>query len=60
MKDLNPSLLEEMEVTPERPATELPETKIPLWVRLSQLVEVTGTQRLEEHEPSPVVMFNRR
>jgi hypothetical protein len=41
-----------MELTQKRPATELPETKIPLWERLSQLVEVTGTQRLEEHEPS--------
>ena len=32
-------------------AAELPETKIPLWERLSQLVEVTGAQRLQEHEP---------
>jgi hypothetical protein len=30
-EDLNPSLLKEMELTPERPAAELPETKIPLW-----------------------------
>jgi hypothetical protein len=60
LKDLNPSPLKEMEVTPDWPATELPETKIPLWERLSQLVEVTGTQRLAEHEPSPVVTFHRR
>jgi hypothetical protein len=45
-EDLNPSLLKEMEVTQEWSAAELPETKIPLWERLSQLVEVTGSQRL--------------
>jgi hypothetical protein len=54
-KDLNRSLLKELELTPEWSTAELPETKIPLRERLSQLVEVRGTQRLEEHEPSPVV-----
>jgi hypothetical protein len=58
-EDLNPSQLEELDLAPERPAAELPETKIPLWERLSQLVEVTSTQRLQEHEPSPVVTFYR-
>ena len=51
LKDLNPSLLEELELTLEGSAAELPETKIPLWERLGQLVEVTGAQRLPEHEP---------
>jgi hypothetical protein len=41
-------------------AAELSETKIPLWERLSQLVEVTGAQRPQEHELSPVVTFHRR
>jgi hypothetical protein len=59
-KDLNPSPLEELELTPERSAADLPETKIPLRERLGQLVEVTGSQRLQEHEPSPVVTFYRR
>jgi hypothetical protein len=59
-EDLNRSQLEKLEVTPEQPSAELPETKVPLWERLSQLVEVTGTQRLQEHEPSPVVTVNWR
>jgi hypothetical protein len=42
-EDLNPSLVKELELTPEWSAAELSETKIPLWERLSQLVEVTGT-----------------
>jgi hypothetical protein len=42
-EDLNPSQVEELEVTQELPAAQLPETKIPLWARLSQLVEVAGT-----------------
>jgi hypothetical protein len=58
-EDLKPSPLEELEVTPERPAAELPETKVPLGKRSGQFVEVTGAQRLQEHEPSPVVTFNR-
>jgi hypothetical protein len=59
-KNLNPSQLEELELTPERSAADLPETKIPPWERISQLVEVTGSQRLQEHKPSPVVTFHRR
>jgi hypothetical protein len=59
-KDLNPSQLEELEVTPERPAAELPETKVPPVERLGQLVEVTGAQRLHKHGPSPVATLNRR
>ena len=59
-EDLNPSPLQELELTPEWSAAELPETKISLWERLGQLVEVTGAQRLQEHEPSPVDMFHRR
>jgi hypothetical protein len=59
-KDLNPSQLEELEMTPERPAAELLETKVPPGKRSRQFVEVTGAQRLQEHEPSPVVTFNRR
>jgi hypothetical protein len=60
LKDLHPSQLQELELAPERPAAELPETKIPLRERLSQLVEVTGAQGLQEHEPSPVITFHRR
>jgi hypothetical protein len=41
-------------------AAELPETKIPLGKRSRQFVEVTGAQRLQEHEPSPGVTFNGR
>src|SRR5262249_9823784 len=60
-EDLNPSPLKEMEVPPERPAAELPETKVPpRGKRSRQLVEVTGAQRLQEHEPSPVNTFHRR
>jgi hypothetical protein len=59
-EDLNPSQLEELDLAPEGPAAELPKTKIPLWERLSQLVEVTSAQRLQEHEPSLVVTFKRR
>jgi hypothetical protein len=60
LKDLNPPELEELELTSEGSAAELPETKIPLGKRLGQLVEVTGAQRLQEHEPSPVATFHRR
>jgi hypothetical protein len=60
LKDLNPSQLEELDLAPEWSAAELPETKIPLRERLSEFVEVTGSQRLEEHEPSPVITFHRR
>jgi hypothetical protein len=60
LKDLNPSLLKEMEVTLERPAAELPKTKIPAGKRFGKFVEVIGAQRLQEHEPSPVVTFHRR
>jgi hypothetical protein len=59
-EDLNSSLLKEMELTPEWSAAELLGTKIPLWERLSQLVGVTGTRRLQKHESSPVVTFLRR
>jgi hypothetical protein len=59
-EDLNPSQLEELELTPERPTAELPETKVPLGKRSRQFIELTGVQRLQEHEPSPVVTFNRR
>src|SRR5262245_35065641 len=59
-EDLNPSQLEELELTPERPAAELPETKVPAGKRCGQFVKVTGAQRLQEHEPSPVVTLNRR
>ena len=59
-KDLDPSELKELEFAPERPAAELPEAKIPPRERLGQLVEVTGAQRLQKHEPSPVATFNRR
>jgi hypothetical protein len=58
-EDLNPSQLEELEVTPERPAAELPKTKVPAGKRCGQFVEVMGVQRLQEHEPSPVGTFNR-
>ena len=58
-EDLNPSQLEELELTPERPAAELPGTKVPPGKRSGQFVEVTGAQRLQEDEPSPVVTFNR-
>jgi hypothetical protein len=60
LKDLNASLLEEMELTSEWSTAELAATKIPLWERLGQFVEVTGAQRLQEHEPSPVATFHRR
>src|SRR5262249_4211702 len=59
-KDLNPSQLEELAATPERPAAELPETKVPPGKRSGQFVEVTGAKRLQEHEPSSVARFNRR
>jgi hypothetical protein len=52
--------LEELKVTPERSAAELPETKIPAGKRCGQFVEVTGAQRLHEHEPSPGGTFPRR
>jgi hypothetical protein len=58
-EDLNPPQLEELELTPERPTAELPETKVPPGKRLGQFVEVTGAQRLQKHEPSPVATVNR-
>jgi hypothetical protein len=60
MEELNPSQLQERALTPESPAAELPETKIPLGERLGQLVEVTRAQRLQEHAPSLVATFHRR
>jgi hypothetical protein len=36
------------------------ETKVPAGKRSGQLVEVTGAQRPQEHESSPVVTFLRR
>jgi hypothetical protein len=59
-KDLNLSQLEELELTPEWSAAELPKTKIPLGEPLGQLVEVTSPQRPQEHEQSPVATYNRR
>jgi hypothetical protein len=59
-EDLNPPQLEELELTLEGSAAELPETKVPPWERSGQFVEVTGAQRLQEHEPSPVATFNHR
>jgi hypothetical protein len=59
-EDLNPSQLQELELTPERPAAELPETKVPPGKCSGQFVEVSGAQRLQEHEPSPVNTFHRR
>jgi hypothetical protein len=59
-EDLNPSQLEELELTPERPAAELRETKVPAGKRFGQFVEVTGAQCLQEQELSPVARFNRR
>ena len=53
-------LLEKLELTPKWSAAELPETKVPAGKRCGQFVEVTGAQRLQEHEPSPVVTLNRR
>src|SRR5262249_20133597 len=58
--DPNRSQLEGLELTPKRSAAELPDTKVPLGKRADQFVEVTGAQRLQEHESSPVVTFNRR
>src|SRR5215469_13146085 len=52
---LYPPQLQKPEVTPERPAAELPETKVPPGKRSRQFVEVTGAHRLQEHEPFPVV-----
>ena len=48
--DLDSSELEELEFAPERPAAELPETKLPGAEPLGQLVGVTDSQRLQEHE----------
>jgi hypothetical protein len=59
-EDLGPSELKELEFAPERPAADLPEAKFPPAEPLGQLVGVTGSQRLQEHEPSPVTGFNRR
>jgi RNA polymerase sigma-70 factor (ECF subfamily) len=39
---------------------ELPKTMIPAGKRFGRLVEVTGSQRLQGHEPSPVARFNGR
>jgi hypothetical protein len=59
-EDLNSSQLEELKLTPERPAAELPEPKVPTGKCFGQFVEVTGAQGLQEHEPRPVNTFNRR
>ena len=58
--DLDASELKELELALERPATDLPEAMIPAVEPLGQFVEVTGAQRLQEHEPSPGGTFNRR
>jgi hypothetical protein len=59
-KDLDPIELKELEFAPERPTADLPEAKIPPAEPLGQLVGVTGSQRLQEHEASPDARFNRR
>jgi hypothetical protein len=59
-EDLNPSQLEELEVTPERPAAELPETKVPAGKGSGQFVEAAAAQSPQEYEPSPVDTFRRR
>ena len=59
-KDPNPLQLKKLKATPERPAAELPETKVPAGQRCGQFVEVISAHRLQEHEPSPVATFNRR
>src|SRR5262249_13595472 len=59
-EDLNRSQLEELEVTLERPAAELPETEVPPGNPAGQFVEVPGSQRLQKHDPSPGATFNRR
>jgi hypothetical protein len=59
-RDLDASELKELELAPERPAADLPEAMIPAGKRCGQFVEVTGVQRPQEHEPSPVGTFHRR
>jgi hypothetical protein len=59
-KDLNPFQLKQLKATPERPAAELPKTKILAGKRFGQFVEVPAAQRLQAHEPSPVAKFHRR
>jgi hypothetical protein len=59
-KDLNPSQLEELDLTPERPVAELPDTKVPPLEHFGQLVEVAGAHRLQKHEPSPAATRYRR
>jgi hypothetical protein len=58
--DLDPAELKFLEFASERPAADLPEAMIPAVEPLGQFVEVTGAQRLQEHEPSPGVPFPRR
>ena len=60
LKDLNRSLLKELDLTPEPSTAELSKTKIPAGKRFGQLVEVTRPQRLEVHARSPLGRFNRR
>jgi hypothetical protein len=57
-EDLKPSQLEGLHLTLERPAAELPEAKVPPGNCSCQFVEVRSAQRLQKHEPSPVVIFN--
>jgi hypothetical protein len=57
-EELNASQREELELTTERPAAELSETKVPPRKRSRQFVEVTGAQPLQEREPSPGVTFD--
>ena len=52
-QDLERSELKELEFAPERPSAELPEAQVPPGEGPGQLVEVTGPQRLQKHEPSP-------
>src|SRR5262249_984647 len=59
-EEVDRSEVKELEFAPERPAAELPEAKVPPAEPLGQLVEVTGPQRLQEHEPSPVAACHRR
>ena len=59
-KDLGRSELKELEFAPERPAAELPDAQVPAAEPLGQLVGVTGSQRLQEHERPPVALCRRR
>lgn len=60
LEDLCTFMLEKLELTPKWSSTDLPETKVPPGKHIGQLVEVTGAQRPQLHEPSPVAEINRR